>query len=131
MSAPSSPGRTWRSLDPEHGLPAVAASIAAAVCIGRRGGACLSGLAGVAAAGASANQGHALHPVGQSGHKSAGPGRVVRSVGSLSLTGGRSMTSMGMSLVLLVLVTTSASPQSSLQRAEGVTKVLAKVQGIT
>jgi hypothetical protein len=41
------------------------------------------------------------------------------------------MTSMGMSLVLLALVTASASPESSLRPAEGVTKVLAKVQGIT
>jgi hypothetical protein len=41
------------------------------------------------------------------------------------------MTSLGMSLVLLVLVTTCSSPELSLHRAEGVTKVLAKVQGIT
>jgi hypothetical protein len=69
--------------------------------------------------------------VGQSGHQSAGPCRLGRVVGSLSLIGGGSMTSMGMSLVLLVLVTTCSSPESSLHRVEGVTKVLAKVQGIT
>ncbi len=42
MNAPSSPGRTWSTLDPERGLRALAAAVPATVCLTRRVGAGIS-----------------------------------------------------------------------------------------
>src|SRR5688572_8717305 len=85
MNAPSSPGRTWSTLDPQRWLRALAAAVSATVRLARRRGTGVPGLARLASSSASTYDCDALDSMDERWAHRAGPHDMGNAVVALSV----------------------------------------------